>query len=68
MIVDKEGIVWYSDFSDQFLGKFDPKTLAFKEYPVPLQRQGCPTGALDLEVDPDGRVCLALMLQAGIAE
>ena len=50
VIVDKEGIVWYSDFSDQFLGRLDPKTLAIKEYPVPLHREGFPTGALDLEV------------------
>jgi streptogramin lyase len=68
VIVDKEGIVWYSDFSDQFLGRFDPKTLAIKEYPVPLHRDGFPTGALDLEVDPDGNLWLALMFQAGIAK
>jgi virginiamycin B lyase len=68
VIVDKEGIVWYSDFSDQFLGRFDPKTLAVKEYPVPLHREGFPTGALDLEVDPDGNMWLALMFQAGIAK
>jgi streptogramin lyase len=68
VIVDKDGIVWYSDFSDQFLGRFDPKTLAFKEYPVPLQRDGWPTGALDLEVDPDGNLWLALMFQAGLAK
>ncbi len=68
VIVDKEGVVWYSDFSDQFLGRFDPKTLAIKEYPVPLHRDGFPTGALDLEVDPDGNLWLALMFQAGIAK
>jgi streptogramin lyase len=60
VIVDDEGIVWYSDFSDQFLGRLDTKTLAIKEYPVPLQREGFPTGALDLEVDPDGNMWLAL--------
>jgi virginiamycin B lyase len=68
VIVDKEGIVWYSDFSDQFLGRFDPKTLQYKEYPVPLHRAGFPTGALDLEVDPDGNLWLALMFQAGVAK
>jgi virginiamycin B lyase len=68
VIVDKEGIVWYSDFSDQFLGRFDPKTLEIKEYPVPLHREGFPTGALDLEVDPDGNMWMALMFQAGIAK
>jgi virginiamycin B lyase len=68
VIVDKEGIVWYSDFSDQFLGRLDTKTLAIKEYPVPLHREGFPTGALDLEVDPDGNMWLGLMFQAGFAK
>jgi virginiamycin B lyase len=68
VITDKDGIVWYSDFSDQFLGRFDPKTLAFKEYPVPLHRAGFPTGALDLEVDPEGNLWMALMFQAGVAK
>ena len=68
VIVDKDGIVWYSDFSDQFLGRLDTKTLAIKEYPVPLHREGFPTGALDLEVDPDGNLWLGLMFQAGVAK
>jgi virginiamycin B lyase len=68
VIVDKEGIVWYSDFSDQFLGRFDPKTLQYKEYAVPLHREGFPTGALDLEVDPEGNLWMALMFQAGLAK
>src|SRR6267378_6834927 len=27
VIVDQDGIVWYSQFDQQFLGRFDPKTL-----------------------------------------
>ena len=65
--VDEDGIVWYSDFGDQFLGRLDPATLEVKEYPVPLHREGFPKGALDLEVDPDGNLWLALMFQAGVA-
>ncbi len=68
VIVDADGIVWYSDFSDQFLGRFDPKTLQYKEYPVPLHRKDFPTGALDLEVDPEGNLWLGLMFQAGFAK
>src|SRR4029453_5011827 len=68
VIVDAEGIVWYSDFSDQFLGRFDPKTLQYKEYPVPRHRKDFPTGALDLEVDPEGNLWLGLMFQAGFAK
>jgi streptogramin lyase len=68
VMVDAEGIVWHSDFSGQTLGRFDPKTLAYKTYAVPLQRSGWPTGALDLEVDPQGNLWLGLMFQAGMAK
>ena len=68
VIVDADGIVWHSDFSGQILGRFDTKTLAHKTYPVPLQRAGWPTGALDLEPDPQGNLWLGLMFQAGAAK
>ncbi len=68
VMVDADGIVWHSDFSGQMLGRFDPKTLAYKAYPVPLQRSGWPTGALDLEADPQGNLWLGLMFQAGMAK
>lgn len=67
VIVDGTGIVWHSDFSGQVLGRFDPKTLSYKAYEVPLQRDGWPTGALDLEPDPNGHLWLGLMFQAGVA-
>jgi len=68
VIVDADGIVWHSDFSGQMLGRFDTKTLAHKAYPVPLQRSGWPTGALDLQPDPQGNLWLGLMFQAGAAK
>jgi streptogramin lyase len=67
VLVDHEGIVWYSDYGEQVLGRFDPKTLSFKEYPVPLHREGFPRGALDLEEDAEGNLWLGLMFQAGVA-
>ncbi len=67
VLVDGDGIVWYSDFGDQFLGRFDPKTLAITEYPVPLHRENYPKGALDLEEDAEGNLWLGLMFQAGVA-
>ncbi len=67
VLVEADGTVWYSDFGDQFLGRFDPRTLQFKEYPVPLHREGFPKGALDLERDPQGNLWMGLMFQAGIA-
>src|SRR3984893_1229415 len=68
VMVDADGIVWHSDFSGQILGRFDPKTLTHKTFAVPTQREGWPTGALDLEVDPHGDLWLGLMFQAGAAK
>jgi streptogramin lyase len=68
VVVDSEGTVWHSDFSGQILGRFDTKTLKHKSYPVPVQREGWPTGALDLETDPQGNFWLGLMFQAGAAK
>ena len=68
VITDADGTVWHSDFSGQLLGRFDEKTLEHKSYRVPLQRQGWPTGALDLEADPQGNLWLGLMFQAGTAK
>ena len=66
--VDADGIVWHSDFSGQMLGRFDPKTLQHKAFAVPMQREGWPTGALDLETDPQGNLWMGLMFQAGAAK
>ncbi|MEA2906771.1 MAG: virginiamycin lyase [Alphaproteobacteria bacterium] len=67
VLVEADGTVWYSDFGDQRLGRLDPKTLEFKEYSVPLHREGWPKGALDLEPDPQGNLWMGLMFQAGVA-
>jgi len=68
VMTDKDGIVWHSDFSGQILGRLDTKTLEHKSFKVPLQREGWPTGALDLETDPQGNLWLGLMFQAGTAK
>ncbi len=69
VLVDSDGTtVWHSDFSGQTLGKLDTKTLKHTDYKVPLQREGWPTGALDLEADPNGNLWLALMFQSGAAK
>jgi streptogramin lyase len=68
VLVDADGIVWHSDFSGQILGRFDTRTLQHKSYQIPLQREGWPTGALDLEADPQGNLWLGLMFQHGAAK
>ena len=68
VIVDSNGIVWYSDFADEFLGKLDPKTGQVTEYPIPLLKQGFPKGSLELQLDKDENPWLAMMYQGGIAK
>ena len=34
ILQDKDGNVWYTDFGEQFISKFDPKTLKLVEYPI----------------------------------
>jgi streptogramin lyase len=64
---DALGHVWYSNFVENFLGELDPKTGAHREYAIPVQKPGSPTGALDLEADGDGNLWLAMMFQTGVA-
>ena len=58
MIVDADGMAWYSNFGEQTLGKLDPKTGKVAEYPVPEPKKGSPTGALSLRFDKDGNLWL----------
>lgn len=36
VFVDSEGLVWFTELVGQKLGRFDPKTKSFTEYPVPV--------------------------------
>jgi len=67
-MVDPQGMVWYSDFGSQFLGKLDPKTGKIVEYPVPVMEAKEPKGALDLEMDRDGNIWQGTMYQGVIAK
>jgi virginiamycin B lyase len=68
VVVDGDGMIWYSDFGQQYLGKLDPKTAKVVEYSYPQLKPGFPTGALDLERDGEGNFWLGMMLQGGIAK
>ena len=68
VIVDSDGMIWYSDFGQQYLGKLNPKTAKVVEYPYPELKPGFPTGALDLEFDHQENLWLGMMLQGGIAK
>jgi streptogramin lyase len=66
VVMDPDGMVWYSDFSHEMLGELDPKTGKVTDYELPTLRPEEPKGSLDLELDPQGNLWLAGMYQAGI--
>jgi virginiamycin B lyase len=68
VIVDEHGIVWYTDFGEQFIGKLDPKTGALKEFPVPTLKPGYPEGLLDIEEDKSGNFWAGMMYQGALAK
>jgi virginiamycin B lyase len=67
VVVDPDGIVWFSHFGEQFLSKMDPKTGKTTDYAIPVQKPDHPKGTLDLEVDQDGNIWVGLMYQTGLA-
>jgi virginiamycin B lyase len=67
VVVDPDGMVWFSHFGEQFLSKMDPKTGRTTDYPIPVQKPDHPKGTLDLEVDQDGNLWVGLMYQTGLA-
>ena len=68
VVVDSQGIVWYSNFGEQTIGRLDPTTAAATEYPIPVLKPNFPTGNLGLQLDHEGSLWLALMNQGGIAK
>jgi len=67
VILDGQGMAWYTDFGTQVLGELDPRTGKVTEYHVPTLKPGYANGELDLERDPSGSLWLGMMLQGGVA-
>jgi virginiamycin B lyase len=68
VIVDAEGMVWYSSFGEQNLGRLDPNTGRVTEFPIPMHKPGFPTGLLGLRGDRDGNLWLGNMYQVAIVK
>jgi virginiamycin B lyase len=66
VVMARDGTVWYSDFSHQFIGELDPATGRVTDHELPTLRPDEPKGSLALEFDPKGNLWLAGMYQAGI--
>ena len=67
VIVDDQGMIWFTHFAEQFLGKMDPKTGKVWEYPLPVLKPGYPVGTLDLKTDKAGNLWIGMMYQSGVA-
>ena len=68
VVLDKDGMAWYSNFGEQNLGRLDPKTGKVTEYQVPEHKPGFPTGFLALRADQDGNLWLGNMYQATLVK
>jgi streptogramin lyase len=66
VIVDAQGAVWYSDFGELFISKFDPKTLKLTEYSVKEFKPGAPVGNLSLDFDKQGTLWFDTMFQGAL--
>jgi streptogramin lyase len=66
ILVDKDGNVWYSDFGEMDIGKFDPKTLKLTEYPIKKFKPNAPTGLLSIEFDNTGKIWFDTMYQGSL--
>ena len=68
VLVGKDGIVWFSSFGEQKLGRLDPKTGKVTEFAYPMHREAAPTGSLGLRADNAGNLWLGNMYQATIVK
>jgi streptogramin lyase len=66
VLVDGQGTVWYSDFGELFISKFDPKTLKLTEFPVKEFKPDAPVGNLSLEFDKYGKLWFDTMFQGSL--
>ena len=67
MDMDASGTPWYSDESRMFIGKLDPNTNTFTEYPLPSVPAGDIPGARDVQVDGDGNLWFPMRVAGGAA-
>src|SRR5204862_4398771 len=68
LVVDAQGIAWYSSFGEQNLGRLDPRSGRVREFSIPVAKPGFPTGLLGLRSDRDGNLWLGNMYQAQIVK
>jgi streptogramin lyase len=63
---DADGNVWYTNFGEMFIGKFDPKTLKHTEYEIKTFKPDAPKGLLSIEFDHTGKIWFDTMYQGSL--
>ncbi len=67
VIMDHTGMVWFSDFGDQRMGRMDPKTGKVETFALPLMKtDGSPKGGLEIGEAPNGDIWESGMYQGGV--
>lgn len=66
VIVDKDGMAWYTDFGSQMLGRLNPQTGEIKEFVVPTLHEDRPEGMLDIDIAADGSIWLGNLYQGAV--
>jgi virginiamycin B lyase len=64
----RDGMVWYTNFGEQNIGKLDPKTGKVTEIALPELKKGWPQGSLGLRADKDGHLWFGMMYQGAIGQ
>jgi virginiamycin B lyase len=65
-VIARDGVVWYSDFGNPFVSKFDPKTLKLTEYPIKKFKPDAPEGLLSIDFAKDGTIWFDTMYQGSL--
>lgn len=66
VVRDQAGNVWYTDFGENIVSKFDPKTLKLTEYPLKTFKPDAPVGLLSLQYDTKGLLWFDMMYQGSL--
>jgi streptogramin lyase len=67
VVVDSDGMVWYTNFGALNFGKLDPKNGQVSEYQLPVVKPGAPLGLHDIEFTKDGVIWIGMMYQGAVA-
>jgi virginiamycin B lyase len=67
-VVDADGMIWYQDFGQDFLGRLNPRTGEVKEWQYPAVRPFPPFagGGLDVDLDGDGNPWITTKFRGGL--